>query len=246
MTPAIEIAVPTMQLAGACAPIASNLNANDVAMKFIHNTPESNLGVLGSFQAGYERTTAPVIAYLHDDVTIRDSDWAERVLAEFADPQVGVVGFCGALRHGHVNLYKVPYQLVHLARYDVLSNMDDAEVHGARFAGVCDVAVLDGFALIVRRKLLAECGGWLVHGLPAHHNYDYLICCLAHRFGYRVRLVGVPCHHAGGRTATTPAYQEWAKRTQWGSDVEMHIQGHRVIYDNFSDVLPWSSRHEEN
>ena len=242
MTPPIEIVVPTMQpdTAETEGVIHAALKVpDDVGLYLIANTPEHNLGVLGSLQAGYECTTAPIIAYVHDDVVIHDADWVSRVLAEFDDPSVGVVGFLGALRHGHPNLYKVPYRLDQLARFGVLSNMDDAEVHGARFTGSCDVAVIDGFAMIVRRGLLDLAGGWHPDDWCAHHIYDYLACALAHRYGFKVRLVGVSCIHHGGQTATSQAYQQWAASTKWGSDVNMHIQGHRMFYDRFADVMPW-------
>jgi len=118
-------------------------------------------------------------------------------------------------------------------------------VHGTRFTGEMDVAVLDGFALIVRRELLDKMGGWRPDIWPPHHVYDYRVCCEAHRHGYVVRLVGVRCHHLGGRTATTSEYQEWCKTTKWGSDVAMHEEGHRLLYLEYGDVLPFSLVNQE-
>ncbi len=201
------------------------------------NTPEDNLGVVGSYQWLYEHTTAPIIAYIHDDVICREQGWDERILKEFDDPTVGVVGFGGALHHGSDDLYRTPYRLQQLARAHYLSNTDDAEFHGERFTGACDVAVLDGFALVVRRELLDRCGGWPVTKIR-FHAYDYAICCLAHRYRYRVRVVGVRCHHLGGRTSTTPQYQVWAEN-QGLSDNDDHVQAHAYIYHEFSDVLPY-------
>ncbi len=311
MPATLQVVVPTMRLSDEI--ICKQLLIAPSLLCAICNTSEHNRGVLGSLQLGYEMTTTPVIAYIHDDVEIYDDNWIERVLKEFevpcvcghpygdhmfkdgyccnpkqqtdlqrrgviagdsvtqADdmplpitwhigpvlipchkgckeyvantslPPVGVVGFGGGLRHGSRDLYKTPYRLQQLARFNYRSNMKDAEVHGERFAGECDVAVLDGFSLIVRRRLLDECGGWPVDNFPAHHSYDYFICCLAHRYGYRVRLVGVRCHHMGGLTATTPAYQDWARTTRWGSDAGMHEASHRLIYSEFNDVLPFEA-----
>ena len=205
------------------------------------NTPEDNLGVIGSYQWIYENADdADVIAYLHDDVECKEKNWDQRVMREFEDPSVGVVGFGGAPRHGHPDLYKVPYKLQNLARYNYRSNVTDAEVHGERFTGSCDVAVIDGFAIVARRVLLDCCGGWPVDRYPPHHNYDYWICAMAHRHGYRVRMCGIRCHHRGGGTAIGTAYHEWCKTTKWGSDVAMHEAGHRLIYEDFRDVLPFS------
>lgn len=203
----------------------------------VHWVPGQD-GLLAALQRGYEECQDPVLAYLHDDVTIHDGDWAERVLAEFQDPTIGVVGFGGALIHGHPDLYRKPYELTQLARFGYLSNMDDAEAHGQRLTGTCDVAVLDGFALIMRRALLAAVGGWPVNQM-VFHCYDYWLCCTAHRLGYRVRLVGVRCHHAGGMTSTKPAYQDWLA-SRGLTDAQTHEESHRYIYDGFQDVLPWA------
>src|SRR5258707_45591 len=73
---------------------------------------------------------------------------------EFDDPKVGVCGFGGAFQLGENDVYRVPYKLEHLARVHYMSNQTDAETHGERFTGECNVATLDGFALIVRRELL--------------------------------------------------------------------------------------------
>ena len=190
-----------------------------------------------------------ILAYLHDDLDIYDPSWPERVLAEFADPSVGLVGFGGALRHGHPDLYRRPYNLQNLARYGYLSNTTDAERHGQLFTGACDVAVLDGFALIVRREILErwwqqdgsrQWNGWPIHRLR-FHSYDYALCCVTRRLGYRIRVVGLSCLHHGGGTSTKPAYQDWL-RIQGITDSEDHEQSHSYIYNEFRDVLPWEVR----
>ena len=209
----------------------------------VHNTPGGvNLGVIGSYHTGYLNTRHDILAFIHDDVICREEGWDLRVLKEFEDPRVGVVGFGGALLHGSADIYQRPYELQQLGRALYMSNVDDADVHGDRFTGSREVAVLDGFSLIVRRELLDRCGGWQPDKWPSHHVYDYRICCEAHRYGYSVRCVGIRCHHQGGRTATRADYQEWAKTTKWTSDVEMHTQGHRMLYDEYRDVLPWDAR----
>lgn len=198
-----------------------------------------NVGVVGAYQWIYKSSTEPIIAYLHDDVELMERGWDRRVAQAFDDPKVGVVGFGGALTHGSPDLYRKPYELTQLARGLYLSNMKDAEIHGKRFTEECEVAVLDGFALVVRRELLDKCGGWDPDNWPPHHIYDYRICAEAHRHRYKVLLVGVACHHRGGETAVSDGYQQWASNTRWGSDVEMHKQGHRKFYDEYRSVMPW-------
>lgn len=196
------------------------------------NTPEQNLGVTKAYQKLYETTDSDVLLYLHQDVICREQDWDLRLMAEFIDdPQVAVAGFGGALWHGLPSLYKTPYQLQQLQRGDYMSNVDDAEVHGSRFEGSCNVAVLDGFALAVRRSFLDRIGGWTK--FPTHSNYfnyDYILCALARRYKQKVRLVGVKCHHRGGSASVGVR--------AWFTSQEAYDQAHRWFYDNFSDVLP--------
>lgn len=183
--------------------------------------------ILEAYQFIYENTTEPILAHLHDDLIIHEGKWDLRVLEEFADPSVGVVGFAGAPGHGHPNMYKQPYELSSLGRVGFKSNMRNAEQHGARFTESCDVAVLDGMALFVRRELLDKCGGWPLGTPISYFCYDYWLCCNARRNNYRVRLVGVDCEHLGGKsTGLNPNLR---------ADFEA---SHRYMYDNFKDVLP--------
>lgn len=226
---------------------------------FIWSNQAQNEGLVKSYQLMYQSYSKtvmkredwsperePLLAYLHDDVLCHEQDWDTRVLKEFEDPTVGLVGFGGALRHGTDDIYKTPYRLQQLARDGYLSNTDDAEVHGQRFMGECDVSVLDGFALIVRREVLDRAwlrtdpsfrSGWPV-GKFFLHSYDYYLCCMARRLGFRIRVVGIRCHHLGGATSTTPAYQQWLA-ARGTNDVEDHERSHRWIYSEFKDVLPW-------
>ena len=187
-----------------------------------------NKDVLPAYQEALERTTQPIIAFIHDDVEIYEKNWDTRVLAEFSDPAVGVVGLAGGLGHGTPNLYTVPYYLPNLARQNFLSNMRDAEKHGARFAGTCDVAILDGLALFVRRSILEKAGGWPLDKPVGYYMYSEWLCCEARRQGYRIRLVGVDCLHLGGKTATL---------VQLKDDYQ---EAHRYFYENNRDVLPYN------
>lgn len=207
-----------------------------------YNKPSDNLGVTGSLQFLYEHSFAPIIAFLHSDVEIFEQGWDERVLREFDDPKVGVVGFGGALQLGENDIYRLPYKLTQLARVGYLSAQRDWQTHGEFTKSSLDVATLDGFALIVRRCLLDEWkhgmfqSGWPVERYP-FHNYDNMLCLHAHKVGWRVRLVGVDCIHHGGSTSTTEAAQEHWK-AQGTSDVAIHEQSHLNLYEDGRGWLP--------
>jgi glycosyl transferase family 2 len=194
----------------------------------------AKMPVVEAYQWAYEHTSEPIIGMVHDDVMIYEGSWDARVLKEFEDPTIGMVGFGGALGHGTPNLYQVPYHLPNLARQHFLSNMQDAEKHGGRFTGERDVAVLDGFALFVRRRILDKWGGWpdkrggWPHGTPVgYFMYSENLCCETRRQGYRIRLVGVDCEHLGGKSSahipTSPSYEE----------------EHAYFYARNRDVMPY-------
>lgn len=193
-------------------------------------------GMLPAYQRGFKhavRSGADVIAFLHDDTIINDPNWTERVLKEFENPKVGLVGFGGATGHGQPGLYRDPYDYKQLARSNFLSNMVDAENHGKRFTGSCDVAVLDGFALIVRRDVLEKSGGWPLETPIGYACYDYWLSCMTRRLGYMIRVVGVPCQHLGGQTFVKLGIGKDPKHWQ------QYIDSHRYIYEEFPDALPY-------
>lgn len=191
-------------------------------------------GMLPAYQQGFEATEGyDVLAYLHDDVIINDPHWGETVLREFEDPAVGLVGFGGATGHGDPDLYKKPYDYRQLGRSNFMSNMPNAEDHGIRFTESCDVAVLDGYALIVRRNLLAAAGGWPLDTPIGYACYDYWLCCMMRRMGKTIRMCGIDAHHLGGQTFVKLGLGRDAKH--W----DQYLAGHRYIFDSFADCLPW-------
>lgn len=191
------------------------------------DSTERRLGILEAYQEGLESTSSSILGYVHDDVVVRDDNWFARVMKEFDDPKVGMVGFGGALRHGSESLYRLPYRLPQLGRSDFRSNMFDAERHGKRFARACDVAVLDGFAIFVRREILEKAGGWPVGTPIGYFCYDYWLSCEVRRQGYRIRLAGVACTHLGGKSSSAVQLKESSR------------DAHQYIYDTCRDVLPF-------
>ena len=194
-------------------------------------------GFLTKCQKGYGRQkgNASVLGFLHTDLIIHEHGWDERVLAEFEDPKVGVVGFVGAMSLGTDDLYKIPYHFTQLARSGVFSNLTDAEVHGERETGSKRVSVLDSCAIFVRTSLLDAVGGWPTSTYPDNpHCSDLWICCQCARLGLQVRMVGVGCTHRSGGKGSAGA--EWLE--QHGGDDAHHKAAHRLIYDQFRDVLP--------
>ena len=173
------------------------------------------------------KTKAEILAYLHDDVEIHEKDWDKRVLKEFEDETVGLVGFAGGRGHCRPELYRVPYFLPNLARQTFLSNMRSWQTHGERFTAECDVAVLDGCVLFVRRSVLDHVQGWMKAEPYGYWLYSEWLCCETRRQGLTIRLVGIDFEHLGGKSsgsiATKPSYEE----------------AHRFLFENNRDVLPF-------
>ena len=203
----------------------------------LHNHGARNPGYMPYQQNVLNEETADIIGFLHDDLTLLEP-WEERVIKEFEASDVAIVGFGGATGVGHPDIYKVPYHYTQLARANFLSNMVDAEKHGQRFTGERDIAFLDSFSMFIRREWLLSVGGYPVDRYAPSHMSDCWLCLKAWQTGNRVRLVGVSCEHTGGGAG--PEYPKWCATTKWGSDEAMHQYNHRLIYEEFSSLLPFS------
>lgn len=188
-----------------------------------------NQDIVPAYQSIYEDTSEDIIGFVHDDVQVYERGWDSRVLLNFSDPTIGIVGFGGGRGHGRPDLYKVPYRLQDLARQDFISNMRSAEVHGRRFTGDTDVAVIDGFAGFVRRSVLDKWGGF-PSGPEIKIGYYMIwenLCCEARRQGMRIRMAGVDCEHIGGRTSTIHQVSSNYDEEHW------------YFYDKNRDVMPF-------
>jgi len=220
-------------------------------------SPTGYLGTVRAFRVGVERMladepNADPIACLHDDVEIEEEGWDEVVTRAFRrHPEVGLLGFGGAVGLGADELYDAPYDPMQLARIGFRSNLVDAETHGVRSLLAEEVVCLDGFSQIGRQAFWAgaDAPRGELRGVPpwryldehgfVHHFYDGALGCLARRLGWRVYYVPVRCRHWGGQTAVgDPGYQRWAAQQIEGGDRGFWEHAHRLGYDLFRDVLP--------
>jgi hypothetical protein len=244
---------------------ACNLNTRDIPIvavtqrmqgapvQFHHgilDDHEDYLGVVPAFARGCELALraypeANYFACLHDDVLLQDSLWAEQVVAYFAShPRCGLLGFGGAAQLGEDDIQTTPYSPYKLVRKRFLSNMNDAEVHGARVTTPRRIAVLDGFSQVFDRHFLrgslqgnrfAELESWGV----VHHAYDAALGALAARSGFEVHLLPLSCTHLGGQTAVGDGrYSEWAVAQIPTGDQGFWEAAHRIVYDRCRTNLP--------
>lgn len=186
------------------------------------------MDILPAYQLAYKMTHGEIIGHTHDDTICNDPNWVERVEAEFADPQVALVGFGGATGHGELDMYtRGKFEIPSMVRIDFRSNLIDAERHGLRLTGSMNAAVLDGFAFFVRRTFLHLIGGWPLGTPISYFMYMEWLSCMARRHRRKIRVVGVACEHLGGKTS--------------GRNPNLHLDyegEHRWLYENFRDVFP--------
>lgn len=185
-----------------------------------------SLNIVDAYQHAFAHLRSDILGYVHDDLICHDQNWHERVMAEFTR-DVAVVGFAGAPGHGAADMYQGPFRIPSMGRIGMRSNLRDAEKHGARFTGSCNVAVLDGLAIFVRNDFLASIGGWPVTTPVDYYTYAEWLCCMARRHKRRIRLVGVDCDHLRSRSINL--------NPDFNPDPEAEC---RYIYEEFRDVLP--------
>jgi len=186
------------------------------------------MGIIEAYQLGYDSLyNSSVIGYVHDDLICHEDGWQERVLEEFTDPYVAIVGFFGATGHGQPHMYQQPFHIPNMVRIDARSNLINAEQHGRRLTGSMNAAVLDGMALFVRNTFLTEIQGWIHPSPISYFMYTEWLCCMARRMGRKIRVVGVSVEHLGGRSSGV--------NPNLNLDYEAE---HRYVYEEFRDVLP--------
>jgi hypothetical protein len=262
---AIVTATTNLERAQPCIDSWRKTSHQRVPVLIVQNGPpiREYLGTVPAFREGVadilqNYTEIDIIACLHDDVEITEHDWDEQVLRAFDHhPEVGLLGFGGAIGLGADGLYREPYDPMQLARVGFRSNMIDAEAHGIRSLLPEPVACLDGFSQIGRRAFWAGLthGEWRA-GSPGnghlvgpwdylaqrgivHHFYDGALGCLARRAGWVTYYLPVACRHLGGQTAVgDPGYQDWAATQTEGGDRGFWETAHRTCYTLFEDVLP--------
>jgi len=207
---------------------------------YVFDTP-----MMAAYQQCFERANRDgheFIGMIHDDISIYEPGWDLRVLAEFDDPEIGVVGFFGATSHCNPNIYNEPPKPVNFARSGVISNLRrEAHVLGERYSGSCDVAVFDGLALFIRTSLLQQIGGWPQDETCRYYGYDYFISMEARRLGYRLRVVGIDCDHWSGKgMPVAKALAEAEGKIDPCGD-EAHRISHQILYERYkgTGVIPY-------
>lgn len=225
----------------------TELNLYGWKTRLIRN--KSPMGTTAAFDRGVRASTGSIVAMLHNDLEIKKEDWDKQVIKFMDDTVVvnrtifansmwcGVVGFVGAKRLGSMDIYRSPYELQQLARYDVYSSQDDAELHGKRITQPTKVTVLDGMALIIKKEVYEKIGGLDLNYV--HHMYDNDLCLAAQKAKFTNWVIPIEVHHAGGMTSCGSEYGDWL-REQMLTDGDIHKRSHQYFYNKWANQLPMS------
>lgn len=194
-----------------------------------------NVGVMPGLNQAWHilKDITDYIFFPHNDLLIHEKGWDDKlvkILSGLAD--CGVAGFYGAKAIGAPNIYKVPYEMAQLARFENVSGcwrMNPA-IHGFRppRGETEEVAVMDGFSIIVRTELLNKLGGF-DRSYPPHHNYDNDICLESLDKGYKNYVISMDAEHLGGRTDVGEAWNEPFGK----SKAEIHRDAHPIMYEKW-------------
>lgn len=178
------------------------------------------MNIVPAYQLAFEQCSSDILGYLHDDLICEDENWRERVMREFEDPAVGIVGFAGGFGYCHPSMTQFNPQ--GMGRIGFCSNLKNAEIHGGRMTTAINAVVLDGMSIFIRREALVKAGGWPV-GKVDYFQYTEWVCCAVRRAGYKIRVVGVAVDHLGGRsTGYNP-----------NLNPDWHAE-HKAVWDEFS------------
>jgi GT2 family glycosyltransferase len=197
---------------------------------------ETNIGVFPSFPRGMGITTEDWVFFSHSDVEMVEYGWDTKLnnILRSLPAKAGVCGMFGAEGLGTLDIYKTPYIMHQLQRWNCVTvkSMDHG---GARMveAPFERVLTLDGFSMIVNRKMADEVG-FDVESYPPHHCYDNDICLAAHFAGWKNYVLDIDCIHHGGMTSCA---EPWAE--EWDTtDLDVHKEAHKVFYKKYHSRLP--------
>ena len=224
-------------------------------MNYIRN--EENIGMIKTQQQGYEGASGDVIAFLHNDVFIYDTQWTQKVIDAFTnDSKLGALGFFGAQGCGplgeRIQDVRYPGQMAGW------SNLLEAEKHGMRLEtprgleyALQPCAIFDGLCMIFRKEMLDKAGGF-DNRYIFHHLYDRSAALQSLATGYHNAVINISCHHWGGMTANRSEYQNWINKqlpehanyirpgetNVIGADMWTHDENSRKFKQIWEDVLP--------
>lgn len=181
-------------------------------LKIVSN--DHNIGCYPIYEQAFKIAKGEIIAYFHSDFFVYEKGWDRRVIAEFKDQQLGLVGFIGSNEIDNWSGRGLGTMSNFQGRKVKEWEGSKAEIHGKKITDLQPGAVVDGCSMIFRRQCLFKIG--FVEDFPIHHFYDRLFSCQVLESGYRVGVMGIECDHISGQTVNLEnkhhqVSEKWAK-----------------------------------
>lgn len=177
------------------------------------------LGVYPSFKDGFSFASGEIVAFFHSDLVIWENDWFNRVIEEFdKNERLGMIGFIGSNEIdpsggrglGTTSNFKGKILSREIGDKTMKWFGSPASIHGKVSSEFSKAVVVDGCAMIIRRKTWDEIG--YREDFPPHHFYDRLISTQLLELGWQIGVLGIECDHFSGQTVSSEdAYHEMAK-----------------------------------
>lgn len=205
-----------------------------------------NVGVMPALNQAWSilRNATDYLFSLHNDVMLHEQNFDDKLVRVLSSlPDVGVAGFYGAKGLAVSSIYRTPYEISQLVRIENVSAClrMNPFIHNFRppHGESEEVAVMDGFSLLVRTELLNKLGGF-DRSYPPHHNYDNDICLESIDKGYKNYVISMDAEHLGGRTDVG---EDWTKPFN-KTKAEIHRDAHPVLYNKWSPDNVANGKHK--
>lgn len=237
---------------GSSSPLSRALDGSGISLKegqsLVVVRNERSIGVYPTFDQGMRVASGDVVAFLHSDMVVWEEGWDQRVLMQFdIVPPLGLLGFIGSSEidpnGGRGGGTTSQFMGLTLAGEHMAWKGSPASAHGKTNPGYIRAAVVDGCAMVIRRKAWDAIG--FREGFPLHHFYDRLISCQMLEKGFHVGVLGIACDHISGQTVNQePEYdrvaREWCEKNgvpkeghNWDSAV--YLEAERRFLREFRD-----------
>lgn len=140
------------------------------------NNSRNQHSIFEAYNIGIQKSTAPFIAFLHDDIFFHSQDWGKKLIEIFkTDPNLGLLGVAGSRIRSKVPAAwweNAEYHLViNIKQYDGRSGGSKLQYNGFR-KNLEEVKTIDGVFMGLRKIE----GVRFDETVPGFHNYDFNLC----------------------------------------------------------------------
>lgn len=200
---------------------------------------EESVGVYPTFELGMKEAQGEYVAFFHSDLVVWEKGWNNRVVEAFEkNPLLGMIGYIGSNEidgsggRGLGTTSNFQGRALEAETAEGIKGWvgSAAAIHGKVSDGLSKAAVVDGCAMILRRKAYETIE--FRRDFPIHHFYDRLISTQLLQKYWEIAVLGIACDHFSGyTTAHEKKYHECAEK--WS---RVHIPEERWERDGIGNI----------